>query len=297
MKKKIMRLCLICLFMALYLGCGQKVSAKGQRVLVPAASGVEVYRSGSAVLDASNKSEGYVMLNYSGSNPKVKFQIKTPAGVTYTYLVANYGTYQAYPLPGGSGNYSFAVYEAADVQRNLYAVALSQSLPVTISNGFQPFLYPNYYVNFNAASACVRKGEALSAGCASDLDVVSSVYGFVTKNIAYDNNKAATVQSGYAPFPDNTLASGKGICFDYASLMAAMLRSQQIPTRLEVGYVGNLYHAWISCYVAEVGWVDGIIQFDGKNWTMMDPTMAAGNGSAGVAKLKKEQGYATKYVY
>ena len=185
MKKKTLIFCMICLFMVLCAGCGDKVSAKGKRVLVPTASGVEVYRSGSAVLDTSNKAEGYVMLNYSGANPKVKFQIKTPAGVTYTYLVTNYGTYQAYPLPD--------------------------------------------------ASACVRKGEALSSGCASDLDVVSSVYSFVTKNIAYDNAKAATVQSGYAPFPDNTLASGKGICFDYASLMTAMLRSQQIPTRLEVG--------------------------------------------------------------
>lgn len=297
MRKKAMVFCMICLFMVLCMGCSKEVSAKGKRVLVPTASGVEVYRSGSVVLDTSNKAEGYVMMNYSGGNPKVKFQIKTPAGVTYTYLVTNYGSYQAYPLPGGNGTYSFAVYEAADVQRNLYAVALSQSVAVTISNGFQPFLYPSYYVSFNDASACVRKGEALSSGCASDLDVVSSVYSFVTKNISYDNNKAATVQSGYAPFPDNTLASGKGICFDYASLMTAMLRSQQIPTRLEVGYVGNLYHAWISCYVAEVGWVDGIIQFDGKNWTMMDPTMAAGNGSQGVAKLKKEQGYATKYIY
>ena len=28
-------------------------------------------------------------------------------------------------------------------------------------------------MSFNDASACVRKGEALSSGCASDLDVVS----------------------------------------------------------------------------------------------------------------------------
>lgn len=98
MKKKTLIFCMICLFMVLCAGCGEKVSAKGKRVLVPTASGVEVYRSGSAVLDTSNKAEGYVMLNYSGANPKVKFQIKTPAGVTYTYLVTNYGTYQAYPL-------------------------------------------------------------------------------------------------------------------------------------------------------------------------------------------------------
>lgn len=44
-----------------------------------------------------------------------------------------------------------------------------------------------------------------------------------------------------------------------------MLRSQRIPTRLEVGYMGDVYHAWISIYTKETGWVNGIIEFDGKN--------------------------------
>ena len=69
----------------------------------------------------------------------------------------------------------------------------------------------------------------------------------------------------------------KGICFDYAALMAAMLRSQRIPTKLQVGYAGEAYHAWISCYVDEIGWVDNIISFDGKDWSLMDPTLAANN--------------------
>ena len=48
----------------------------------------------------------------------------------------------------------------------------------------------------------------------------------------------------------------KGICFDYAALMTAMLRSQGIPTKLEIGYSGEVYHAWISTYIDEIGWVD-----------------------------------------
>ena len=61
--------------------------------------------------------------------------------------------------------------------------------------------------------------------------------------------------------------------------MSAMLRSQRIPTKLEVGYSGDVYHAWISCYVDEIGWVDNIIEFDGKNWSIMDPTLAANNSA------------------
>ena len=58
-----------------------------------------------------------------------------------------------------------------------------------------------------------------------------------------------------------TLRTGRGICFDYASLTAAMLRSQNIPARLEIGYSGDVYHAWISVYTEETGWIDRLIEF------------------------------------
>ena len=54
-----------------------------------------------------------------------------------------------------------------------------------------------------------------------------------------------------------------------------MLRSQGIPTRLEVGYAGTVYHAWISTYIKDVGWINGIIQFNGSGWTLIDPTTAS----------------------
>ena len=55
--------------------------------------------------------------------------------------------------------------------------------------------------------------------------------------------------------------------------MAAMLRSQDIPAKLEIGYSGKVYHAWISVYIKDVGWIDNIIEFDGKSWKRMDPTL------------------------
>lgn len=276
-----------------------KVSARdaAAKVLTPSAPGVQAFSAGSAVLDISNVSEGYVMLKYSGKNPKVKFRVATPAGTNYTYLVARNEAYTAYPLSGGDGRYTFTVYEAVSEKDNLYAAILSQSASVTVSNGFSPFLYPNYYVAFNADSACVQKASSLAGGCSSDLDVVSAVYHYATDHITYDNDKARTVQSGYAPFPDATLASGTGICFDYASLVSAMLRSQGIPTRLEVGYVGDLYHAWISCYISDTGWIDGIIRFDGAEWTLMDPTMAAGQSKKSFKKFWEDSTYTVKYLY
>lgn len=132
----------------------------------------------------------------------------------------------------------------------------------------------------------------------TDLDYVQQVYHYVIENITYDKQKAETVASGYIPDPDATMESGTGICFDYASLMTALLRSQHIPTKLEVGYSGEAYHAWISVYLHEVGWVDNIIEFDGKDWSLMDPTLAASNSASSVKKyIGDGSNYTVKYSY
>ena len=116
---------------------------------------------------------------------------------------------------------------------------------------------------------CKKGRELAGKDCYSDLDVVTQIYNFVIKNISYDKKKAENVPYGYTPDPDETLDTGKGICFDYAALMSAMLRSQRIPTKLEVGYSGDVYHAWISCYVDEIGWWItslNLMERTGRSW-------------------------------
>ena len=78
------------------------------------------------------------------------------------------------------------------------------------------------------------------------------------------------------------MTTGKGICFDYASLAASMLRSQGIPTRVIFGYVSpnGLYHAWNMFYTKESGWVTVSYQLNPQNWTRMDLTFSA-NGADG----------------
>ncbi len=118
-------------------------------------------------------------------------------------------------------------------------------------------LYPNQYVNFNPASAAVQKGAELSSGVTSDqIGVVTAIYNYVINNLTYDTAKSTVCTIGYLPNVDVVLAQKKGICFDYAALMTAMLRSQDIPTKLVVGYTGSLYHAWINVFLEGQGWVD-----------------------------------------
>lgn len=298
---------LIAIFCLLLGGCSGSSSASRKehsgpprdstpKVLTPSADGVTVYQNDFASIDASNTSQGYVMVKYNGTNEKVKLQITCPDQSCYTYLISDRGAYDTFPLTAGNGSYALQVLE--NVAGDTYTVSLAQSINVNIEDEFLPFLYPNQYVNFHTDSKAVSKGSDLAKDTYSDLDVVQNIYNYVIKNISYDTEKAQNVSYGYVPDIDDTLSSKKGICFDYAALMASMLRSQNIPTKLEVGYSGDAYHAWISTYIDDKGWVDDIIQFNGNTWQIMDPTLAATNDSAAVKKyIGDGSHYVVKYTY
>lgn len=259
------------------------------RVLIPSADGTTAYDDATVTIDTSNISAGYFMIDYKGTNDKPKLQVTGPEGVTYTFDL--HGELETIPFTQGSGTYQIAAYE--NIGDNKYSQLCAVSVDADISNEYSPYLYPNQYVDFNADSDVVTKGEELAFTANNDLDVVTNVYNYMIENVTYDMDLANNVTSGYLPDPDRTLATGTGICFDYAACMASMLRSQQIPTRLEIGYAGDAYHAWISTYIDEVGWVNGIVEFNGTDWELMDPTFAA---SQGEKALKSFIGDGSNYV-
>ena len=264
-------------------------------VLTPTAPGTSVTGNDYVSVDISNNSEGYIVVTYKGSSTNVKFQVTGPGQSAYTYKIAT-GVATVMPLTGGSGSYKLGCYEG--IGGNQYAVVYTENVTFNITNTFGPYLYPNQYVNFNSNSKVVTKAASLVSGCDTDLEAVEAVYHYVVKNFTYDYDKAATVSSGYLPVVDTVLDSKTGICFDYAAVMASMLRSQNIPTRLEIGYAGDAYHAWISVYVKDKGWIDGIIKFDGKNWTLMDPTFASTSSSKETKDfITNKSNYTVKYMY
>lgn len=265
-------------------------------VLVPESSGENIIGSNEVSIDISNVSEGYIVVTYTGECAKVKLQLSVDGDATYTYnLTPSLET--VIPLSSGDGTYLVTVYE--NIGNDQYASNFSDCFDVTISNTFGPFLYPNQYVNFNKDTKAVKIASELTTSATTELEAVACVYSYVASNIVYDKEEAETVESSYLPDVDEVLETGKGICFDYASLMAAMLRSIGIPTRLEIGYAKDAYHAWISVYTQDQGWIGGVIQFDGSDWSLMDPTLAANAKDS--KKIKQFIGdgtsYTVKYIY
>ena len=256
-------------------------------------TGAKTLENDIASVDISDAASGVVQVSYKGSCSNVKVRI-TMGDNVYDYGLSGSAVY---PLQSGSGEYNVKVLE--NISGKTYAIALDESFSAEVSD-FSPYLLPTQYISFSQSDNCVKKAAELCAGCDSDAEKIAAIFKYVTDNISYDKQLAASVKSGYIPDPDSTLAKGTGICFDYASLFAAMCRSQSIPTKLVMGYVqGNMYHAWNEVYTKETGWITLDLFIEKNKWNLLDPTFyaSADNKSDAAEYMSDKDGYSAVYYY
>lgn len=271
---------ILCLsaFLVSVSGCGSSSASQKSdeppvysplQVLVPEASGKDTLGSSPLALDVSNKSQGYFVAQSNSSDLTCSLQIVTPSGVLYSYFIAP-GEQAVITFTEGNGDYTITGYQ--QVQGDQYAALYSETVTVQLANAFLPFLYPNQYVNFSPDSKASKLALSMIREDTVDVDALQQIYNYVVSNLTYDYEKADTVTTGYLPDIDETLETGTGICFDYAALTAAMLRSCDIPCKLQIGYADDIKHAWIDVYIRSKGWVNQAVSFKGNTWTLMDPT-------------------------
>ena len=228
------------------------------------------------LVDTSRSSKGFFGLHCT-SDKKIKVQVFKGDDV-YTYDVVT-GKDQIYPFQLGDGSYTIKVMK--NIADTKYSELYATSVDVSLDNEFEPFLRPNQYAEYTEDSDCVKMAAELAAQAGDSNEFITNVFDYVCDSIKYDKKKAETVQSGYIPDPDETMETGKGICIDYASLAASMLRSQGIPTKIIFGYVGEdgeLYHAWNMYYTKESGWVTVEFEVNEGEWNRLDLTFSA-NGT------------------
>ncbi len=311
--KKLRALCL-CAAFALLAGCASSAGPGGSvGASAPAQSGEEAetapYQAppfadspfeegaaqdcGAARLDLSHTAQGYLAAE-SQSNQAVVLLVSMGES-QYKYWLPQDGSPVSVPLNMGDGSYQLRVME--NISGSTYAETWAQEVPVELADEFQPYLRPSQMVAYTRDSACVALAGQLARDCGDSTQLAAAVYGYLVDHISYDQPKADTVQSGYLPDPDETLAAGKGICFDYAALAAAMLRSQGVPTRLITGYVApdGIYHAWNQIYIRDEGWITVEIRANPGQWQRVDITFAASGASA--QYLADDANYTDRYVY
>ncbi|MEK8132887.1 transglutaminase-like domain-containing protein [Paenibacillus filicis] len=235
----------------------------------------------SSWLDLKNLNQGVIGIAYESGTKATKLMV-TKDGVNYTYNLAAAGKEEFFPLQLGNGAYTLSILER--VTDNRYKSVYNDSVDLQVKDAAGVYLNSIQNINYNEAEAVVEKARELTQNKKTDQEKVKAIYDYIVNTVTYDFNLAANVQTGYIPDLDSVLTSGKGICYDYASLFAAMNRSVGVPTKLLMGSSEHVkeYHAWNEVYL------------DGK-WQTVDTTVDAGTGSQTLVKNAAE--YKAAKVY
>ena len=287
--------CAVTLLFACDGGGGQQASAAptGAAFDPPTELVMPEISPNAAPIDTSHVNEGYVVVRASSAS-RLKFQAAKDEAV-YNYDLPNDDTPTVFPVNMGDGSYLFRIMKNTD--GNNYIEADRAEADVKLESEYAPFLIPNQYCNYNEGSNCVAKARELTNGADNQGEAIKRVCEYVVNNVSYDKDKAVELSTatGYVPNPDKTMSTGKGVCFDYASLGAAMLRSLGIPTKIITGYVspGDLYHAWIMVYV-DGTWQTGEFSVNPETWSRVDLTFAA---SGSTEFTGDGASYTDRYVY
>lgn len=284
MPKKISRLGVLCLILALGLsGCSStqadsypsdypdSPAATMEEVHWPQYPGTQVLSDGIVQIDYSMASQGYIGACKMADGPRTKIQI-SKEDQKYNYDV-DQAEMISFPLQMGSGMYTLKILQQVEGTR--YAISASTQIDVLLEEESLPFLYPNQVVQYTPSSQVVQLSFDLVSEDTDDLSRIAHLFQYVIDTLDYDDRKAQAVSEEYVlPDLDQAIDSGKGICFDYASLLAALCRIQNIPARVIVGWTDIEYHAWVEIYLEGEGWINPKIYFNQQDWTLVDPTFS-----------------------
>lgn len=260
----------------------------------PTFDSADAVSSNDASIDVSSVNKGVVMAEGKSAS-RLKLLV-TQGDMSYNYDIPGDGTPITAPVNMGDGEYTFAVMR--NVGESNYVEIASTTASVKLESEYAPFSQPNMFCNYSDSSACVAKARELTGNAENVGDAVRAVCNYIVDNVTYDNDKAAKVTkvTGYVPNPDETFSTNKGICFDYASLGAAMLRSVGIPTKIVTGYVSpnDLYHAWIMVFI-DGSWQSAKFSVNPQSWSRVDLTFAADPSNEGL--VGDGVSYTERYVY
>lgn len=203
-------------------------------------------------IGTKNASSGVVTIEYGKSFTVGVKAIVKKGDTQYTYTITDKST--SVPLQMGDGKYTISVHE--NISGTTYNTVSSTT--VSVSGLKDETVYTNsiQIANYSDNKTLIKEINKMLDGVTVTEDEVKTIYDYVVKNYSYDKNKASTVSSGYVPELQEFVDAKKGICYDYASLFAAVLRSNGIPTKLVMGYsnTASTYHAW-SQVLLDGSWV------------------------------------------
>ncbi|MBE0338004.1 transglutaminase domain-containing protein [Paenibacillus sp. 23TSA30-6] len=237
-------------------------------------------------LNQNNVNHGIVNIRYPvKSNVKTKIVI-TKDAEKYSYYLNSSKPEEAFALQMGNGNYNIRLLE--QLTGNQYKVIGEETVQLNLNDSKTIYLSSIQNIDWNDTNQAIRKAKELTKGATTDDEKVKRIYEYVISHIKYDSNQPFSLSPDYLPQIDRTLVSQKDICYGYASLFAAMLRSVDVPTKLVMGessYV-NTYHAWNEVNI-------------NNQWVIIDTTVDAAlkSGKQKFAMVKEPSKYTKTKQY
>lgn len=194
------------------------------------------------VLDDSRTSKGSVTILATSESAETYKVIVIKGDKRYVYDYR--GMEQTYPLQMGDGEYRIGFYQ--NLGNNEYIALHQWRIQVQIKDPEDIFLNKHALLFWNESSQAAELAQRLVKGLDTDQEKATAIYRYLIENFSYDDQVAATLKAGYVPDVDQVLTDKKGICYDFSSLYAVMLRSVNIPAKLVMGTTTNVkgYHAW-----------------------------------------------------
>jgi transglutaminase/protease-like cytokinesis protein 3 len=232
-------------------------------------------------IDASNSERGLVQIQYDGDLSKPVKVLVEANGDKNVYSIRDNNS-SFVPLQMGLGSYKISVLQ--NVSGNKYKPLLSQTISVSKVDTQFMFSSPSLLIAFNNKMKSVADYGELISGKKLD-EKIKVVYEDIVKNYSYDFEKVKSLPSDYVPVIDEMYSQKKGICYDYSALLAGVLRSQGVPTKLVMGYAPNVkeYHAWNE------------ILLDGQ-WIVVDTTYDSQLAKANMSYTFKKDASERKVV-
>jgi transglutaminase-like putative cysteine protease len=236
-------------------------------------------------LDLGEVHKGIFTLNYDIADKKAKLMVQK-GGTTLYYNLVNGITSETFPLQLGNGSYTIAVLE--NTAGDKYRIVFQEMIRLQQKSSMSVYLQSIQAIKWDQESEAVKKAKELTQDIQGDEQKIKTIYEYLIKNYSFDYEVLDSLSHDYLPDIEKTFRSKKGICYDFSSLFASMLRSIGIPAKLVKGYGDKVegYHAWNEVYLQ-----------DTEQWLLIDTSYDAQMHSFNRAySVYKDKNSYTKYV-
>ncbi len=242
-------------------------------------------QNGTVTINANLADKGIVGIQADvDGNQKLKVKVSLNNQSVYYDIVS--GQMIKVPMQLGNGQYTIELFQ--NISGSEYQKLYGENIDVSIANANEVYLLSNQIVNFEDSKQISSLAAGMLQNKNSGADKLRAVYDYVVETISYDYNKMSQIDSTYIPNVDQVIEQKTGICYDYAAVMASLLREAGIPAKLVMGYRSDSpdYHAWNE------------VLLDGK-WITVDATwdsVLKQNGQS--FQMEKDAGlYTTEKVF